>query len=348
MNNSLVRRGFASDNNAGVHPDVLREMESVNVGHAIGYGSDIYTEKANEIFRNQLGGSAEVFFVFNGTAANVLGISGLTRPWNSIITSDSAHIEQDECGAPERFTGCKVLTVETSDGKITTGLLEKHMHGFDFEHHSQPKVISITQSTEMGTVYTVAEIKKISDFAHRNGMLLHMDGARIANAAVHLNLPFKAFTTDAGVDVLSFGGTKNGMMFGEAICFLTTGLAENFKYIRKQGMQLASKMRFISAQYLAYFNNELWKVNATHSNSMAQMLYQGVKGIKGLRVTQAVQSNGVFVIIPKDVADALCKEYFFYPWNEKTSEYRWMTSWDTTKEDIEKFTESLKKLLNSY
>jgi threonine aldolase len=347
MNNSLVRRGFASDNNAGVHPDVLREMECVNIGHAIGYGSDIYTEKANEIFRNQFGGSAEVFFVFNGTAANVLGISGLTRPWNSIITSDSAHIEQDECGAPERFTGCKVLTVETTDGKITTGLLEKHMHGFDFEHHSQPKVISITQSTEMGTVYTVAEIKRISDFAHRNRMLLHMDGARIANAAVHLNLPFKAFTTDAGVDVLSFGGTKNGMMFGEAICFLTKGYAENFKYIRKQGMQLASKMRFISAQYLAYFNNELWKVNATHSNAMAQMLYEGVKDIKGLRVTQAVQSNGVFVIIPKDVADALSKEYFFYPWNEKTSEYRWMTSWDTTKEDIEKFTELLKKLLNS-
>jgi threonine aldolase len=345
MESTKNKRGFASDNNAGAHPEVLKEIVTVNSGHVIGYGSDIYTEKVKDLFRKNLGESAEIFFVFNGTAANVLGISAITQSWNSIITSFSAHIDQDECGAPEKFTGCKVVTVDTPDGKITVDMLEKHMHGLDFEHHSQPKVISITQATEMGTVYTCAEIQKVSDFAHKNNMLLHMDGARIANAAVSLGIPFKAFTTDAGVDVLSFGGTKNGMMFGEAICFLKPGLSDNFKYIRKQGMQLASKMRFISAQYMAYFNNDLWKKCASHSNSMAQMLYEKVKDIEGLKVTQAVQSNGVFVIIPHAVAEELSKEYFFYPWNDKTSEYRWMTSWDTTPEDIVEFVALLKKLL---
>jgi threonine aldolase len=345
MEEKSIKRGFASDNNAGVHPEVFKELENVNAGHTVGYGSDIFTERARELFRRHLGESAEIFFVFNGTGANVLGISGITQPWNSVITSSSAHIEQDECGAPEKFTGCKVLTVDTPDGKISVDMLDKHMHGFDFEHHSQPKVISITQASEMGTVYTKEEIQKLSAFAHSHKMLLHMDGARIANAAVSLNLPFKAFTTDAGVDVLSFGGTKNGMMFGEAVCFLNPALSENFKYIRKQGMQLASKMRFISGQYLAYFNNDLWKKCATHSNLMAQYLFEKVKDIKGVNITQKVQSNGIFVIIPQIVAEELSKEYFFYSWNEKTSEYRWMTSWDTTKEDIDNFTALLKRLL---
>jgi threonine aldolase len=229
MQQSIVKRGFASDNNAGVHPEILKEIESANTGHVIGYGADPYTEKAKELFKEFLGKDTEAFFVFTGTAANVLGLSGVTRSWNSIITAFTAHIEQDECGAPEKFTGCKVLTVDTPDGKIRTEMLAEHMHGFDFEHHSQPKVISITQTTEMGTVYTPREIKLLADFAHERGMLLHMDGARIANAAVTLDLPFKAFTSDAGVDVLSFGGTKNGMMYGEAVCFLKPGLSDNFK-----------------------------------------------------------------------------------------------------------------------
>ena len=346
MEISSVKRGFASDNNAGVHPDVINKMIAVNTGHAIGYGSDIYTEQAKALFKRHLGESAEIYFVFNGTAANVLGLSGVTRPWNSVITASSAHIEQDECGAPEKFIGGKVLTVDTADGKIAVDLLEKHMHGFDFEHHSQPKVISITQTTELGTVYTVDEIKKISGFAHDYGMLLHMDGARLANAAVALNLPFRTFATDAGVDVLSFGGTKNGMMFGEAVCFLKPGLSESFKYIRKQGMQLASKMRFISAQYIAYFTDDLWKKCASHSNNMATMLYDKIKNINGLKVTQPVQSNGIFVIIPHNVAEEVNKEYFFYPWNEKTSEYRLMTSWDTTEEDIKNFAILLEKLMH--
>jgi threonine aldolase len=347
MDKIKIKRGFASDNNAGIHPDVIKEIIAANEGHAVGYGADAYTERVGDLFRKEFGKSCEMFFVFNGTAANVLGLSGLTRSWNSIITASSSHIEQDECGAPEKLMGCKVLTVDTDNGKIEVQMLEKHMHGFDFEHHSQPMVISITQATEMGTVYTVSEIKKISEFAHKNNLLLHMDGARISNAAVSLDLPFRAFTTDAGVDVLSFGGTKNCMMYGEAVVFLKPGLSDNFKYIRKQGMQLASKMRFVSSQYIAFFNNELWKKCAAHSNTMALLLYEKVKDIKGIKVTQKVQSNGVFVILPHNVAENLRKEYFFYPWDEKKSEYRWMTSWDTTEEDIENFVTILKSLLKN-
>jgi threonine aldolase len=339
-------RGFASDNNAGVHPEILKEINSVNSGHVIGYGSDIYTKQAINIFKEHLGSTTEIFFVFTGTGANVLGLSSITRSWNSIITASTAHLEGDECGAPEKYIGCKVLVVDTPDGKITPDLIEMHMHGLDFEHHSQPKVVSITQATEMGTVYTVDEIKDIAGYAHARGMLLHMDGARIANAAVTLNLPFRAFTTDAGVDVLSFGGTKNGMMFGESICFLKPGLSGDFKYIRKQGMQLASKMRFISAQYIGYFNNDLWKKCASHSNAMALMLAEKLKHISEVRITQKVQSNGVFVIMPGDIAENLRNHYFFYPWDEKRSEWRLMCSWDTEEGDVEDFVSILQKELD--
>lgn len=341
-----VKRGFASDNNAGVHPDILNELFEANRGHALGYGADVYSERARTLLREHLGNETEAYFVFTGTAANVLGLTSVMRSWNSVITASTAHLATDECGAPEKITGCKIITVDTNDGKINVGLIEKHVHGFDFEHHSQPKVISITQSTEMGTVYTVPEIKELADFAHANGMILHMDGARLANAAVSLGLPFKAFTTDAGVDVLSFGGTKNGMMFGEAICFLKPGLSEDFKYIRKQGMQLASKMRFISAQYLGYFRNDLWKKLASHSNSMAQILAQHLGTIDGVKITQEVQANGVFVIMPDRVAESVRQQYFFYPWNEQISEYRLMTSWDTTEEDIREFIRLLKEELD--
>ena len=345
MKSNFETRGFGSDNNAGIHPDILKEIISSNTGHATGYGTDVYTEKAINIFKEALGSSTETFFVFTGTAANVLGLSGIMRSWNSVITASTAHLEGDECGAPEKFIGCKVLVVDTPDGKITPDLIEKHIHGIDFEHHSQPNVISITQATEMGTVYTAAEISAIAGFAHSRGMLLHMDGARIANAAVALNLPFKAFTTDAGVDVLSFGGTKNGMMFGESICFLKPGLSKDFKYIRKQGMQLASKMRFISAQYIGYFRNDLWKRCASNSNAMAGMLADQLKLIPEVTVTQEVQSNGVFVIMPADIAEKMRSHYFFYPWDEKRSEWRLMCSWDTEEKDIEDFIRLLKKEL---
>jgi threonine aldolase len=343
MELSKVRRGFASDNNAGVHPNVMKELAEVNKGHVIGYGADNYTEQAKKLFREHFGSETDTYFVFTGTGANVLGLSGILKSWNSVITAFSAHIEQDECGAPEKFTGCKILSVDTPDGKIRVEMLSKHMHGIDFEHHSQPKVISITQTTEMGTVYTVNEIRELSDYAHNNKMLLHMDGARIANAAVYLGLPFRAFTTDAGVDVLSFGGTKNGMMYGEAVCFLRSGLSGEFKYIRKQGMQLASKMRYISSQYIAYFRDELWKRNALHSNSMARLLGSRIREIKGIEITQKIESNGVFVIIPEKIAERISRAFFFYPWDESKSEYRLMTSWDTTERDIEEFTLLLKK-----
>ena len=345
MKNNNNNRGFGSDNNAGIHPDILKEIIASNTGHVTGYGTDIYTERAKELFKEHLGSSTETFFVLTGTGANVLGLSGITKSWNSVITASTAHLEGDECGAPEKFIGCKVLVVDTMDGKVTPDLLEKHMHGLDFEHHSQPKVISITQATEMGTVYSADEIAGIARFAHDRGMLLHMDGARIANAAVSLNLSFKAFTADAGVDVLSFGGTKNGMMFGESICFLKPGLSADFKYIRKQGMQLASKMRFISAQYIGYFRNDLWRRCASNSNLMARLLAEQLKLIPEVKITQEVQSNGVFVIIPNDVAEKIRGQYFFYPWDEKRSEWRLMCSWDTEETDIGNFIELLKKEL---
>jgi len=344
----IVKRGFASDNNAGVHPEVLKEIAAVNTGHVTGYGADEYTDRAKELFKKHLGDTAEVFFVFTGTAANVLGITSVTRSWNSIITASTAHLEQDECGAPEKFTGGKVLTADTPDGKLTPVLAEKHMHGFDFEHHSQPRVISITQATEMGTVYRAEEIKELADYAHSRGLLLHMDGARLANAAVALDLPFRAFTTDAGVDILSFGGTKNGMMSGEAVCFLKPGLSFDFRYIRKQGMQLASKMRYISAQFIAYLDGDLWKRCASHANRMASLLAGRLAGVDGIRITQKVESNGIFVIIPDEVAAKVQKEYFFYPWDEKTSEYRLMASWDTEESDIEGFVSLLEKELHGY
>jgi len=348
VNSEREVKGFASDNNSGVHPEIMNQLLSVNSGHVLGYGSDIYTEEAEKIFRQIFGKDTKVYFVFNGTAANVLGITGVTNSWDSVITAFTSHIEQDECGAVEKFAGCKVLSVDTSDGKLTTSMLEKHMHGFGFEHHSQPKVISVTQATEMGTVYSPEEIKELADYAHSKGMLLHMDGARIANAAVSLGCSFREFTTDAGVDVLSFGGTKNGMMYGEAVCFLKARLSSEFKYIRKQGMQLASKMRFIAAQYIAYFKNNLWHNLASHSNKMAQILYQKIIKIDGVKVTQPVQANGVFVILPPEVASRLQKKYFFYTWNETINEYRLMTSWDTTPEEIFDFTELLKQEMSKF
>lgn len=346
MSEPVLKRGFASDNNSGVHPAVMKEILRVNSGHVVGYGDDPFTGMAKEMLRKELGPETEIYFVFTGTAANVLGLAGVTKSWNSVITAYTAHIEGDECGAPEKFTGCKLLTVDTPDGKVRPEMLKRHMHGIDFEHHSQPAVISISQATEMGTIYTVEEIKRLADYAHDNNMLLHMDGARLANAAVALGLPFRTFTTDAGVDLLSFGGTKNGMMYGEAVCFLKPGLTQGFKFLRKQGMQLASKMRFISAQYIAWLSDGLWKECATHSNTMAKELEKRLREIKGVTITQKVESNGVFVIMPHEVAERLRREYFFYPWNEQLSEYRLMTSWDTTSDDVEHLAERLIVILS--
>ena len=341
-----IKRGFASDNNSGVHPDILKAIEEVNHGHTIAYGDDDYTLAATEKIKQLFGGHVEVFFVFTGTAANVLGLEASTQSFHSIICAETSHIQQDECGAPEKFTGAKLLPVETPDGKLTPELASKHLYGFGFEHHSQPKVISITQASEMGTVYTAKEIMALSELAHTHNMYLHVDGARIFNAAASLGISFKEMLTDTGVDVLSFGGTKNGMMYGEAVVFFRKELAENFKYIRKQGMQLASKMRFIAAQYNAMLSNDLWLKNAAHANQMAQLLAKEVENIPAVKITQNVQINGVFAIIPPEIIPELQKEYFFYEWDENTSEVRWMTSWDTTEEDIHGFASLLRKKLS--
>jgi len=342
----MNKKGFASDNNSGVHPAILQAINEANNGHVTGYGTDLYTQKAIDIFKQHFGKETDVYFVFNGTGANVLAISTLAQSFNSVICPSTAHIMVDECGAPEKISGCKLIPVETSNGKLTPGLIKPHLHGFDFEHHAQPKMISISQVTEMGTLYTVDEIKAITKLAHQYGMYVHMDGARIANAAVALDLPFKAFTVDAGIDVVSFGGTKNGMMMGEAVLFFNKERSQNAKYIRKQSAQLFSKMRFVAAQFLAYFEDNLWYKNAQHANKMAKILAEKVAKT-GVNVTQEVNANGVFAILDSKISNELKNEYFFYPWNETNNEVRWMTSFDTTEEDIENFSLKLQELLNA-
>jgi len=340
-----MKKGFASDNNSGVHSTIFKAMEAANTGHVVGYGDDPFTQKAIKVFKDKFGENTEVFFVFNGTGANVLSLSTVTQSFNSVICAETAHIQEDECGAPEKFTGCKLLPVEPVIGKLTPETIQHHLTGFDFEHHSQPRVISISQVTEMGTVYQPKEIKALADLAHANKMLLHMDGARIANAAISLNMDFKEFTVDCGVDILSFGGTKNGMMMGEAVLFFNRELTLNTKYIRKQSMQLYSKMRFVGAQFLAYFENDLWKETATHANKMAKLLETKVAKIPEIKITQPVHANGIFAIVPREIIEPLQKRFFFYIWDDTKPEVRWMTSFDTTEEEIVEFVALIKELL---
>jgi threonine aldolase len=342
----INQKGFASDNNSGVHPDIMLALNEANKGHAVAYGDDPYTREAYKRFYEDFGEDTDIYFVFLGTAANVLGLGALTNSFHSVICAETAHIHEDECGAPEKFNGFKLLPVETTDGKITVEGIKPHVKGIGFEHHSQPKIISITQSTELGTIYTPEEIKAIADFAHQNNMYLHMDGARIANAAVALDKSFKEITKDVGVDVLSFGGTKNGMMYGEAILFFNKIASEDFKYLRKQGMQLASKMRFISAQFLRYLSNGLWYDNAKHANDMARLLAEEAQKVPGVEITQKVEANGVFAQIPMKIIPELQKEFFFYVWDHEKSVVRWMTSFDTTEADIKNFVQKIRDLMS--
>lgn len=339
----MHKKGFASDNNAGVHPEILKAIEKVNEGHVVAYGDDPYTRQALNHLKDVFGPGTEAYFVFIGTAANVLGVGAFTRPYHSIMCAETAHMHTDECGAPEKWTGCKLLTVPTTDGKITVEGISRHIHDIGFEHHSQPRVISITQATEMGTVYTPEEIRKITDYAHRNHMYVHMDGARISNAAASLGIGLKELTAGTGIDVLSFGGTKNGLMYGEAIVFFNSQFTEHFKYQRKQGMQLASKMRFIAVQFDRYLKDNLWLENARHANRMAHLLAEKVRLIPGVRITQKVEANAVFATIPDEIIAPLQEEYFFYVWNEPASEVRWMCSYDTTEDDIDKFTTCIRE-----
>jgi threonine aldolase len=339
----MNKRSFASDNNAGIHPIIMKSLNDCNQGHVVGYGDDPYTQSAIATFKIFFTDKAEPFFVYGGTGANVLAVDSMCQPFESVICTQTAHINVDECGAPERFSGAKLIDIPSPDGKLTPEMIRPYLHGFDFEHHSQPKAISISQPTEMGTLYTIDELKALRKIADEFNLYMHMDGARISNAAVALGKNFKEFTIDCGIDVLSFGGNKNGMMFGEALLFFNKRLSQNFKYVRKQAMQLHSKMRFISAQFDTFLQTGIWKKNAEHSNKMAQILLNKIKNLPGIQVAQKVETNAIFLCIPKEIISKIQEEYFFYVWDESKSEVRWMTSFDTTEEDIDNFVKTIKK-----
>jgi threonine aldolase len=332
-------RNFASDNNAGVHPEIIEAITRANQGHVVAYGDDPYTHSAIKKFEEHFGADIAVFFTFNGTGANVLSLQALTRSFQSVLCSAYAHIYTDECGAPEKHTGCKLIPLPHHDGKITLESVRHAYHGIGDEHHSQPRVISITQSTEMGTVYQPEEIQALARFAHEHDMFLHVDGARIANAAASLGQNLRQATRDLGVDVLSFGGTKNGIMGGEAVVFFHPEQGQDFLYLRKQSMQLASKMRFVAAQFEALLTNDLWRRSAEHANRMAHLLEKEISRIPEVKVIWKVQANGVFAQIPQHSIEKIKQQYFFYTWMEEESVVRWMCSFDTTEEDIHTFAE---------
>lgn len=341
----MSKQCFGSDNHSGVHPEVLKSMEKVNAGFAIAYGDDEHTKRAKEKFYEHFGRDIDVYFLYNGTATNILGLKSVVDSFNSIICAETAHLNVHECCGPEKFIGCKLTTIQTDDGKLTVEKIKPYITGFGDPHVAQPKVISITQPTELGTVYSVKEIQKLADFAHRNKMLIHVDGARLSNAAAALNLGFKQITKDVGVDLLSFGGTKNGMMFGEAVVFFDKKLSKNFEFIRKQGMQLASKMRYISAQFEAFLSNDLWLKNAKHANEMAKLLADNLKSIPEIKVTQKVEGNAVFVMIPKKYILIIQKKYFFHIFDEINSVARFMCSFNTSKKDVIDIANTIRKTI---
>lgn len=342
-----MNHSFASDNNSGVCAEVMEALMAANHGYEVGYGADPYTTRAITRFREYFGGDTEVYFTFNGTGANVLGLACLTHSYDAVLCTEAAHINEDECAAPEKFTGCKLWDFFAADAKLNPDMLRYTLPNQGDEHRVQPRVISLTQATEFGTLYSVDEIAALADFAHANGMYVHMDGARIANAAVSLGIDFRRFTRDAGVDVVSFGGTKNGLMYGEAVLFFNAELARRAKFYRKQGMQLASKMRYISAQFLAYLENDVWKRNATQANAMAQRLAAGIAPLTGAKLYHPVQANGVFVQLPDAVIEALRKDHFFYIFDEKNHVARFMCSYSTPESEVERLLTDLQQALQS-
>ena len=340
-------RSFASDNYAGVHPEVLAAIHDANEGHQVSYGEDQYTEALTATIRQNFGGSCEVFPVFNGTGANVVALTAMMPRWGAVICSSVAHIHTDEGGAPERVSGLKLFPVPVEGGKLTPELIATEAFGYGDEHRAQPLVVSITQSSELGTVYTPDEVKAITDFAHERGMLVHMDGARLWNAAASLGLPFRAFTSDVGVDVLSLGGTKNGLLGAEAIVVLNPEAVEGITYLRKLSMQLASKMRFISAQILTLFEDDLGLRSARHANAMARTLRQRLEDkiasgeITGLGFSSPTQANAVFALLDPVVSDRIREKFRFYDWDRQKGEVRWMCSFDTTEDDINRFVDTI-------
>jgi threonine aldolase len=347
-------RGFASDNFAGAHPDVLAAVADANAGHVQAYGDDPYTAAAHERLREHFGESARPYLVFNGSAANVLSLMQTARPFEAVICPESAHLNVDECGAPERIAGVKLYTVHAPAGKLTPELVEARLRSVRIgdQHAAQPRIVSISNATELGTVYTPGEVRALADLAHERGLLLQVDGARLANAAACLGVALRALTTDAGVDVVSFGGTKNGLMLGEAVIFIDPELADDFEYIRKQSLQLASKMRFVAAQFDALLRDDLWLRNAAHANAMAVRLAHAVKEISGVRITELVESNAVFAILPpaarERLLDAWPGDLPFHVWNEETGEVRWMTAWDTTEDDVDRFAAAVAEVCTAH
>lgn len=336
-------RSFASDNNSGVHPLVMEALNRANRDHAMGYGDDVWTEEAVRKIREAFTPDCEPLFVFNGTGSNAVALQLCTRPYNSVICAETAHIYVDECGAPARMTGCQIRPVATPDGKLTPELVRPYLCHFGEQHHSQPGAFYISQCTELGTVYRPDEIRALTELAHRHGMYVHMDGARLANACAALNLSFRQLTVDCGIDILSFGGTKNGLMLGESVIIFNPALKKEACFVRKQSAQLASKLRYLSCQFTAYLTDDLWLKNASHANRMAQLLYAGLKELPGVRFMQKVESNQLFLTMPRPVIDNLLKDYFFYFWNEEENEIRFVTSFDTTEQDIEELLHAIRR-----
>jgi threonine aldolase len=346
-------RGFASDNYSGVHPEVLAAIEAANGGHQVSYGEDVYTARLQEVFARHFGGGVEAYPVFNGTGANVVGLLSMLPRWGAVICATTAHIHTDEGGAPEKTGGIKLLPITTPDGKLTPDLIAKEAWGWDDEHRAQPLVVYITQSSELGTVYTPDEVRAITDYAHGRGMRVYMDGARLSNAAAALDLPLRSFTTDVGVDVLSFGGTRNGALGAEAIVVLNSEASNGLVRLRKLQMQLASKMRFVSAQLLALLDGDLHLRNARHANAMAARLRSGLEAgiaedaIRGIEFTQATQANAVFASLPPGIADRLRERARFYDWDASRGEVRWVCSFDTQPEDVDEFVAAVAQLTAS-
>ncbi|HZE06359.1 MAG TPA: low specificity L-threonine aldolase [Solirubrobacteraceae bacterium] len=334
-------KSFASDNYAGIHPEVMAALAEANEGHAVSYGADPWTERAEAALRGHFGPRSQSLLVFNGSGANVLALRCACRPWEAAICAQTAHVNVDEGGAPERIAGVKLIAVPTRDGKLTPADVRAHVTRVGDEHAVQPRLVTITQSSELGTRYTPAEIAALAETAHGLGLLVHVDGARLANAAAGLGVGLDALTTGAGVDIVSLGGTKNGLMLGEAVVFLEPALAEGARYLRKQTLQLASKGRFLAAQFVAMYEGDLWLRSARHANAMAARLAERLSGIGEVTITQAVEANAVFAIIPAPAADAVRATWPFYTWDERTGEARLMCSWDTTADDVEVFADAI-------
>ena len=333
-----ARRGFASDNAATVHPRVLEAIAAANAGHAFGYGHDAYTHEVQRRLAAALGApDAGVFFVFNGSGANVLSLRAALKPWEAAIVSANAHLQTDEVGAPEAVAGVKLLVAETEGGRVTIDGVRRLVERPNDEHAVKPGILSLTQATELGTVYSLDQLRALSELAHAHGLRVHVDGARFANAAAALNVALADLVAAAGVDLLSFGGTKNGMMVGEAVVVFDESLVPGMLHLRKQTLQLASKMRFIAAQFDALLNDDLWLLNASHANAMARRLCAAVEAIDGVEITRAPAASAVFAVLPPPARKRLQQEFDFYEWDDVTGEVRWMCSWDTTEADVDEF-----------